>query len=140
MAADRTSIAERIREIVLQGPPLRLAILFGSAARGRLRPDSDLDLAILPRDDLTLADELELQRAVARACGREVDLVRLDQASTVLRWQIARHGEVVLADPPVERVRFFARAASDYADLRPALVAASRRLGKRLLAAEDGRR
>jgi predicted nucleotidyltransferase len=30
------------------GPPLRLALLFGSVARGTQRADSDVDVAILP--------------------------------------------------------------------------------------------
>jgi predicted nucleotidyltransferase len=39
-----------IGDVLADGPPLRLALLFGSAARGRARPDSDVDLGIIPLD------------------------------------------------------------------------------------------
>ena len=42
--------------------PVRLVVLFGSSARGSARPDSDVDLGFLPDRDLTLGDELALQR------------------------------------------------------------------------------
>src|SRR5690349_9153749 len=38
----------------------RLAVLFGSTARDRARPDSDVDLAFLPLGDMELRDELAL--------------------------------------------------------------------------------
>jgi predicted nucleotidyltransferase len=79
-------LVDRIRRALAVDPPLRLAILFGSGARGALRPDSDVDVGIIPCDaDLSLRDELDLQARLARACARDVDLVRLDRAPTRLR-------------------------------------------------------
>jgi predicted nucleotidyltransferase len=45
-----TEHRDRVRQVLLDGPPLQIAILFGSRARGSDRPDSDIDLAILPVD------------------------------------------------------------------------------------------
>src|ERR1043165_3865967 len=93
------------------GPPLRFAMLFGSAARGGMRADSDVDIAIFPDDlRLSLADELALQAELARACGRDVDLVRLDLAPTLVKWQVARYGRVVLERTPFAAARFVASA------------------------------
>ena len=36
---------------------VRLAVLFGSAAAGRLRPDSDIDIGILPASNMTFEGE-----------------------------------------------------------------------------------
>jgi predicted nucleotidyltransferase len=117
------------------GPPLRLAMLFGSAAAGALRPDSDVDVAILPADpDLSLADELDLQARLARACAREVDLCRLDRASTLVRWQVASHGRALLASSPFEAPRFVAAAASEYLDFAPSFTRAAERFRLRLAA------
>lgn len=110
------------------GPPLRLAMLFGSAAAGTARADSDVDIAIVPVDaNLPLAAELDLQRRLAAACGRDVDLVRLDQASCLLRWQVARHGQVLFQAGPFEAARFVASAASDYLDFEPSFSRAAAR-------------
>lgn len=128
-------IVDQLTSALAGGPPLRLAVLFGSAARRRLRADSDLDVAILPVDpDLTLERELDLQRGLSLATGRPVDLVRLDRAPTLLRWQIARDGQLILAAPPTEWSRFRARAAAEHADLAPALRVAGERFRRHLTA------
>lgn len=118
---------------------MRLAILFGSGARGRLRADSDLDVGIVPRDpDLPLAAELDLQVRFERASLRHVDLVRLDRASTLLRWEAARHAVLILADPPREFSRFVADAALEHSDFVTAFGPAAERFRQRLLALATG--
>jgi predicted nucleotidyltransferase len=117
------------------GPSLRLAMLFGSIATGAFRPDSDVDVAIVPADpELSLADELDLQASLVRACARDVDLVRLDRASTLVKWQVARDGKVLLQSSPYEATRFVADAASEYLDFEPAFTRAAERFRQRLAA------
>lgn len=118
---------------------MRLALLFGSFARGQQRPDSDVDIAILPADpDLPLAAELDLQVALERVCGRTVDLVRLERASTLLRFRIAREGVALQAEPASEHPRFLAAAAAEHADFAPALAVASERFRQRVAAGQRG--
>jgi predicted nucleotidyltransferase len=112
-----------LREALSSGVPrLKLALLFGSTARGTDRPDSDVDVAILPEDlSIPLSAELALEARLAKACGRHVDLVRIDRASPMLAWRIARDAIVLLSEPPAEAPRFRARAAiehDEHADVR----------------------
>lgn len=60
--------------------------VFGSTARGDDRPDSDVDLLVLPPVSTDLFDMLHLQEVLSGIVGRDVDLVsyrgldpRLDQ-------------------------------------------------------------
>lgn len=123
-----------LERALASGPRLRVAILFGSAARGRLRPDSDIDVGIIPEDsNLPLHAELELQATLERACGCAVDLVRLDRASTLLKWEAVRHGILILTRSRADHVGFIVRAALEYADLAPALSRASSAFRKRLI-------
>ncbi|MCC7539760.1 MAG: nucleotidyltransferase domain-containing protein [Deltaproteobacteria bacterium] len=116
---DIDRIVERLRAALRDGPPLRLAVLFGSGARGALRGDSDLDVGIVPTDaELPLVDELDLQVRLTSALGRHVDLVRLDRATTLLRYQVACAHVPIVADPPHELSRFIAQAGIEHADLR----------------------
>ena len=103
--------------------PVRLAILFGSAVSGRTRPDSDVDVAILtgrlePDDSF----EVTLGRDLTLAARTEVDLIRLEHASTVLKWQIATGGVLLVEKSPQEFARFRARSASEYIEYAPALA------------------
>lgn len=110
---------DAVRLALGRGPALRLAVVFGSVATGHSRATSDLDIAILPADPtITLMDEARLAGAIEEAWGASVDLVRLDLASTFLRWQIARDGQPLLSEPVSEWTRFRAVAASDHADFQ----------------------
>ncbi|MFW5876396.1 MAG: type VII toxin-antitoxin system MntA family adenylyltransferase antitoxin [Myxococcota bacterium] len=129
-----SELLERLRRVLGEGPPLRLALLFGSATRGTLRPESDVDVAVLPADAaLTLADELALQARLSKAAQREVDLVRLDRASSLLRWRVAREGVELVANPPFELSRFRAAAAIEHADMLPQLQHAQEIVRRRLV-------
>lgn len=125
-------LIDALRRVLADGPPLRLAILFGSRARGRAHARSDVDVAILPADaDLTLAAEHRLMGEIERAMGAPVDLVRIDRARPGLRWRIARDGVVLHSDPPWEAARFRARAGIERDELRELERDARRRCRER---------
>jgi predicted nucleotidyltransferase len=130
---------DRLAAALSAGPPLRFAMLFGSAAKETMRPDSDIDVAIYPKDpSLPLADELALQTELTRICGREVDLVRLDRAPTLVCWQVVRHGRLLVEREPFSVARFTARAVGDYLDFAPALDAAAETFRRRLVSRGSG--
>jgi len=58
---------------------VRFALLFGSAATGHETPESDLDLLVDLRDP-SLERLLDLSARLSATLGREVDLVRLEDA------------------------------------------------------------
>jgi predicted nucleotidyltransferase len=120
------------------GPPVRLAILFGSTARGTQRIDSDIDIGIVPKDpELPLNEELTLQTELSRVSGRQVDLVRLDHASTLLRWQVVRYGRALVEAEPFAAARFTADAVAEYLDFAPAFERAAENF-RRVLTAGRG--
>ena len=124
---------DRIRQVLRDGPPLRVAILFGSRARGAPRHDSDYDLAILPVDpELPLSQETLLAASLEQAAGAPFDVVRLDRAVPALRWRIARDGIVLLSHPPHAAPRFLAREAIEHDELSSLEVEAARRYRARL--------
>ena len=134
MTTERDVIVEKLRGVLADGPPIRLAVLFGSAARGALRPDSDVDVGIVPSDpELPLAAELDLQARLERACANPVDLIRLERASPLLRWEAARCAVPVVANPPQEFPRFLARAAIEHAEFMETYAPAAERYRQRLI-------
>ena len=116
-------LVARLRAALRGCAPVRLAILFGSAVSGRTRPDSDVDVAILTgRSEPDDSFEVTLSRELTLAARTEVDLIRLEHASTVLKWQIATGGVLLVEKSPHEFARFRARAASEYIEYAPALA------------------
>ena len=96
---------------------MRLAVLFGSAARGESGRDSDLDVGVLFEAGRESTAGLEV--ALGRATGRRLDLVRLDAAPPLLRFEIARDGRVLLEQAPHAWADFRARAMIDWWDWAP---------------------
>ncbi len=81
-------------------PGIAVLVLFGSRAQGSHRPDSDLDIAVLPdTTDSRARRYLQADLAVALADlapdGR-VDVILLDEAPDFLRQRIMVTGRVLL--------------------------------------------
>lgn len=96
-------------------PGVRLAVVFGSVATGRDRPTSDVDIGVLTDRDETS----RLAVTFSRATGRVADVVSLDTASPLLRFEIARDGRVLVERAPHLWADFRARAMIDWWDWAP---------------------
>jgi predicted nucleotidyltransferase len=101
-------------------PSITLAVLFGSAARGVDGPGSDVDVGVLFASDAARREgATALGVALERACGRPVDLVALNDAPPLLRFEIARHAVVLVERSPHTWSDFRVQAALDWWDWAP---------------------
>lgn len=102
-------------------PDVRFAALFGSAAKGGLRPDSDIDIALGTRKAIRLPDRrlLLAEAELTRFAGRQVQLVPLKAAPLSLRFAVARDGVLLWAREPAEFGRFRAETFIEHADMEP---------------------
>jgi predicted nucleotidyltransferase len=116
-------VRERLRAALAGGPPLRLAVLFGSQATGRARDGSDFDIAIWPIDpELPPHDELVLAAALSEAAGAEVDVVRLDVDAPQLGAEIARSGLCLFEEAPGAFAAFRADAIARWIDFEETIA------------------
>ena len=74
-------------------PQIQAIYLFGSIAQGQSTPESDVDIAILCPERLEPLHRWNLAQQLARELHRDVDLIDLQQASTVMRFQVVSTGE-----------------------------------------------
>jgi len=106
-----------LRRALAGGPPLVLAVLFGSRATGRASARSDVDIGIVPIDPgLPLAAELRLAADLSGAARAEVDLVRLDRDDPLTGREVALHGVCLFEAAPGLFAAYRARAMSDWID------------------------
>ena len=110
----------RIARAVEPIPSIAALAVFGSRARGTQRPDSDLDVAIIPNvEDARSRRHLLADTAVALADlapeGR-VDVVLLDEATDVLRQRVFETGRLVLCRDPTAWRELRVRTMREYGD------------------------
>lgn len=85
-------------------PKLTFAVLFGSAAAGRMRPDSDIDVAVYGatggrleiEQEREIDRETEIQIALERATQRNVELLILNRAPATVCAAALTTGRIVL--------------------------------------------
>ena len=97
-------------------PGLQAVYVFGSRADGTATAESDLDLAVLAPRPLDPVARWRLQEDVAAALGRDVDLVDLRSATTVMQAQVLG-GRVAWEGDRAARQSFEVVVCSAYASL-----------------------
>ena len=93
--------------------------MYGSAATGDLRFESDVDVAVLDPNPLDAKRKIELIERLATATGRPVDLVDLRTAGTVLLREILTRGRVVLERDREDRMSLIMRMLIEVEDFLP---------------------
>jgi predicted nucleotidyltransferase len=72
---------------------------FGSAARGEMRPDSDIDMLVefLPDANIDLVDYAGFMLDLTRLAGRKVDLVSKNGLKPLIRASVLEEARLLYA-------------------------------------------
>jgi len=119
------------------------AYLFGSVAKGSAGRLSDIDIAVyLDPSQISQANgygyKSELLVDLQAVLKDKVDLVILNEASTVLGYQVLKTGTLVYCALESERRKFHENTVKKYLDLKPLLKVQSYYLRKRLAEGKFG--
>ena len=114
-----TAIAQQIARTLAQHEEIQLAFVFGSAAHGTLRPDSDVDVAVLAARPLSPEARLALMAELSMALRREVDLVDLHDAWGLILRQVLTTGTLALKRSDAAHAALLKRMLLDQADMEP---------------------
>lgn len=114
MTALDPDIAAAVRDVLQDAPVgVRFAYVHGSAAAGRLGPESDVDVALWADRALSPEERLEISQRLERHLHRTVDLLDLRRGDAIVRMQVLEHGVPVLVED--------ARALAEFRMYTPAL-------------------
>ena len=109
--------SELIKALQVSGR-VRLAILFGSVAKGEETAESDLDIALLMEQELSVEAKMEWIEQLAKLSGRPVDLIDLRVVGEPLLGQIFQTGERLIGSDG-EYGKLLSRHLFDQADFMP---------------------
>ena len=94
--------------------------LFGSEAKKSATRSSDVDVAVLFFADNipTVLQKIELQECLSEELNREVDLLCLNSASSIIGMQVLKYGKILLTKDTKRYDRFEMTLFTDYNDLK----------------------
>ena len=97
-----------------------LAYLFGSQATGQVWLLSDVDIAVLFDNGANGANLSRLNAELIKALkSNDVDLVDLGKATPLLKYMVAREGQLLFCTDEDVRTRFVIDAIRAYEDTKP---------------------
>lgn len=106
-----------IKELLIEKFNPYLIYLFGSAAKGKMGEESDIDIGFLSDNKISSYDIFMIAQELADQLDREVDLVDLNQASTVFQMQVVSSGKVIYCNNDTRRKLFEMVVFKKYARL-----------------------
>lgn len=112
-------IAARVKAVLCDESGLTLAILYGSAATGRMQAGSDVDIAVLFDRPLSAEQKMTLISRLERELHREVDLVDLFSLNGTILKQILSKGRVLVQTKPGGLAGLVQRMIYNQADMMP---------------------
>ncbi|MBS4030835.1 MAG: nucleotidyltransferase domain-containing protein [Clostridiales bacterium] len=110
-------VYEKLREFFLLDENVLLALIFGSFGTPEESTFSDIDIAVLLRDKISLKEELRMSAELTQVLSREdIDLVILRQASINITYRALSTGRIVFEREPLLVSDFIEYTINNYLD------------------------
>ena len=126
-----------ISPILSRYPAVEAGYLFGSHAKGTATSGSDVDLALVGDASALAGEKLDLLADFASVGIDAIDLVILDGADIVLRFEAVSPNRLLYAKPEFDHGSFFSRVLREYFDFEPYLRVQRQALKARILDGQD---
>lgn len=141
-----TTIIEKLKTVLEPKKEIAAAYLYGSYAKGMSGRLSDVDVAVILDESISLRDspfgyKAELLTDLMKAlCTNSVDLLIANTAPPFLRFQIFRYGRLIFSRSEALRIEFQVKTIAEYNDIKRFLDIRNRYLSKRLRNGTYGKR
>ncbi len=90
---------EKIKEIILKNIECEAIVLFGSYARGTQNTESDIDIAIKPKNTIEKKDLYNTSLELADKLDKEIDLINLNsEIGDGFRYEILINGKTIYCE------------------------------------------
>jgi uncharacterized protein len=121
---EREDLEQRLAAELLREPLVAAGYLYGSRARDRATPLSDVDVAVLPSADLVAAEREPLLRRLLVMLGRAVpgavvEVRLLDELPIAVAGRVLAEGRLLVDAHPATRVRAEVAIRMRYHDFLP---------------------
>ena len=118
-----TEIIEKLKDFFEERAEVQFAVIFGSLAKGTANRLSDVDIAVMvdPKfeDTSPYGHHATLTADLMQELKRnDVDVIMLDEAPVLLKYQVLRYGKFVYIRDKQARIQFQVDTLNQYDDFR----------------------
>lgn len=107
-------LLKEVADFIFQSLQPVAIYVFGSVAKGRSGPESDLDLAVFIVNELTFEQRETIKESALAKWGIELDLIDFNQAPPTLQAEILRHSKKLLVNDEHSLATMIMRAMRSY--------------------------
>lgn len=123
----------KLQDIFKQYKEIKVAFLFGSYADDKENKLSDLDLGILLENNYNRDIKLDILSKLTKNKFCNVDLVIINHASLLTRFEIVKHNKVIYKREDFDYPEYFSLTIRKFLDFRPCLQVQGQYLKERIL-------
>lgn len=108
----------KCKDILIKYEDIIFAYIFGSYAKDNIRKDSDIDIAIYLKDSIDTYEYLDMKMKLSEALKREVDLIILNDATPLLKYEIYKSNILLFTNDKVMESKYKVKTLFEYNDMK----------------------
>lgn len=109
---------EKCKDILIEYENIIFAYIFGSYVQGKIREDSDIDIAIYLEDNIDTETYLEIKMDLTKICKRQIDLIMLNNATPLLKYEIYKNNILLFSRDKSIETNYKVRTLFEYNDIK----------------------
>ena len=111
-------IIEKCKNVLMKYENILFAYIFGSYAKGNMRADSDLDIGIYLKEEMNIEEYLKIRMDLTKICKRQVDLVVLNAATPLLKYEIYKNNILLFTRDRTIESNYKVKILFEYNDIK----------------------
>lgn len=111
-------IVKKCKNILMRYEDIIFVYIFGSYVQGKMRTDSDIDIAIYLEKKMDIETYIEIKMHLSEACKREIDLIVLNDATPLLKYQIYKNNMLLFTRDKTIETSYKVKTLFEYSDMK----------------------
>ena len=111
-------IIEKCKNLLMRYEYIIFAYIFGSYAKGKMRANSDIDIAVYLDQEIDTETYLEIKMLLSDICEREVDLIILNDAPPLLKYQVYKNNILLFTRNKSIETHYKVKTLFEYNDFK----------------------
>ena len=111
-------IIKKCKDILMKYEDVVFSYIFGSYAQNRIRENSDIDIAIYLKENIDIDTYLEIKMNLSEVLKREVDLVILNNAPSLLKYEIYKNNILLFSRDKTLESKYKVKTLFEYSDIK----------------------